>query len=93
MSDSLRQYRAIRDALAQWYPGQPTGSQADQCTTARRQGRVASRPRERPGCTTTDTGIHLCASVVVGSGSDRHFVLTRPLTSSISVFDSCYRMS
>jgi hypothetical protein len=26
MSDNLRRYRAIRDALTQWYPGQPSGT-------------------------------------------------------------------
>jgi len=26
MSDNLRRYRAIRDALAQWYPIQPQGN-------------------------------------------------------------------
>ena len=25
MSDNLRRYRAIREALTQWYPGQPSG--------------------------------------------------------------------
>src|SRR4029453_13327445 len=33
MSDNLRRYRAIRDALTQWYPGQPTGSVARHLTT------------------------------------------------------------
>jgi hypothetical protein len=33
MSDNLRRYRAIRDALIQWYPGQPTGSVARHLTT------------------------------------------------------------
>ena len=28
MSDNLRRYRAIRDALTQWYPGQPSGTVA-----------------------------------------------------------------
>ena len=33
MSDNLRRYRAIRDALIQWYPGQPTGTVARHLTT------------------------------------------------------------
>ena len=33
MSDNLRRYRAIRDALTQWYPGQPTGTVARHLTT------------------------------------------------------------
>src|SRR4029450_5859635 len=32
MSDNLRRYRAIRDALRQWYPGQPTGTIARHLT-------------------------------------------------------------
>ena len=28
MSDNLHRYRAIREALTQWYPGQPTGTVA-----------------------------------------------------------------
>ena len=28
MNDNLRRYRAIRDALAQWYPSQPQGNLA-----------------------------------------------------------------
>lgn len=33
MSDNLRRYRAIRDALRQGYPGQPTGPVARHLTT------------------------------------------------------------
>ena len=33
MSDNLRRYRAIRDALAQGYPGQPPGTVARHLTT------------------------------------------------------------
>jgi Transposase DDE domain len=33
MSDTLRRYRAIRDALTQGYPGQPTGTVARHLTT------------------------------------------------------------
>src|SRR5216683_2903329 len=33
MSDNLRRYRAIRDALTQGYPGQPTGTVARHLTT------------------------------------------------------------
>ena len=33
MSDNLRRYRAIRDALTQGYPSQPTGTVARHLTT------------------------------------------------------------
>ena len=33
MSDNLRRYRAIRDALTQGYPGQPTGTVVRHLTT------------------------------------------------------------
>ena len=33
MSDNLRRYRAIRDALTPWYPGPPTGTVARHLTT------------------------------------------------------------
>ena len=33
MSDNLRRYRAIRKALTQYYPGQPTGSVVRHLTT------------------------------------------------------------
>ena len=33
MSDNLRRYRAIREALTQGYPGQPTGMVARHLTT------------------------------------------------------------
>ena len=33
MRDNLRRYRAIRDAVTQWYPGAPTGTVARHFTT------------------------------------------------------------
>lgn len=33
MSDNLRRYRAIRDALTQWYPDEPKGNRARHLTT------------------------------------------------------------
>ena len=33
MSDNLRRYRAIRDALTQYYPGQPSGAVARHLST------------------------------------------------------------
>jgi hypothetical protein len=33
MSDNLRRYRAIREALTQWYPGQPSGTVARHLST------------------------------------------------------------
>jgi hypothetical protein len=50
MSDNLRRYRAIRDALTQWYPGQPTGTVARHLTTlaALISGIVASKSPQLP---------------------------------------------
>lgn len=50
MSDNLRQYRAIRDALTQWSPRQPTGTVARHLTTlaALISGIVASKSTQLP---------------------------------------------
>ncbi len=50
MSDNLRQYRAIRDALIQGYPGEPTGRLARHLTTlaALISGIVASKSTQLP---------------------------------------------
>ena len=50
MSDNLRRYRAIRDALKQYYPGQPTGTVARHLTTlaALISGIVASKSTQLP---------------------------------------------
>jgi Transposase DDE domain len=50
MSDNLRRYRAIRDALTQYYPGQPTGTVARHLTTlaALISGMVASKRTPLP---------------------------------------------
>ena len=50
MSDNLRQYRAIRDALTQGYPGEPTGHVARHLTTlaALISGIVASKSTQLP---------------------------------------------
>jgi Transposase DDE domain len=50
MSDNLRRYRAIRDALTQSYPGQPTGTLARHVTTlaALISGIVASKSTQLP---------------------------------------------
>jgi hypothetical protein len=50
MSDNLRRYRAIREALTQWYPGQPTGTVARHLTTlaALISGIVASKSTQLP---------------------------------------------
>jgi hypothetical protein len=51
MSDNLRRYRAIRDALTQWYPGQPTGTVARPLTTLAALGvRAPSAVRQPPAC-------------------------------------------
>ena len=50
MSDNLRRYRAIRDALRQYYPGQPTGTVVRHLTTlaALLSGIVASKSTPLP---------------------------------------------
>ena len=50
MSDNLRRYRAIRDALRQGYPGQPTGTVARHLTTlaAMISGIVGSKSTHLP---------------------------------------------
>jgi Transposase DDE domain len=50
MSDNLRRYRAIRDALTQGYPGQPTGTVARHLTTlaAMISGIVGSQSTQLP---------------------------------------------
>ena len=59
MSDNLRRYRAIRDALIQWYPGQPTGTVVRHMTTlaALISGIVGSKSTQLPsGATKTPDG-------------------------------------
>ena len=55
MSDNLRRYRAIRDALTQGYPGQPTGTVARHLTTlaALISGIVGSKSTQLPSIATT----------------------------------------
>ena len=50
MSDNLRPYRAIRDALTQWSPRQPTGTVARHLTplAALISGIVASKSTQLP---------------------------------------------
>ena len=50
MSNNLRRYRAIRDALTQWYPGEPKGNLARHLTTlaALISGIVASKSTQLP---------------------------------------------
>src|SRR5919198_5529597 len=50
MSNNLRRYRAIRDALTQGYPGQPTGTVARHLTTlaAFISGIVGSKSTQLP---------------------------------------------
>ena len=54
MSDNLRRYCAIRDALRQWYPGQPTGTVARHLTTlaALISGIVGSKSTQLPSVAT-----------------------------------------
>jgi hypothetical protein len=55
MSDNLRQYRAIRDALRQWYPDRGTGRRVQHLTTlaALISGIVASRSSQLPAIAAT----------------------------------------
>ena len=50
MRDNLRRYRAIRDALTQWYPDQPTGTVARHLATlaALISGIVGSKSTQLP---------------------------------------------
>jgi Transposase DDE domain len=50
MSDNLRRYRAIREALTQWYPGQPSGTVARHLSTlaALISGIVGSKSTQLP---------------------------------------------
>ena len=54
MSDNLRRYRAIREALIQWYPGQPTGRVARHLTTLAGliSGIVGSKSTQLPNVAT-----------------------------------------
>ena len=55
MGDTLRRYRAIRDALTQGYPGEPTGTVARHLTTlaALISGIVGSKSTQLPSVATT----------------------------------------
>jgi hypothetical protein len=61
MSDNLRRYRAIRDALTQYYPGQPTSTVARHLTTlaALISGIVASKSTQLPHIATHVPDGHL----------------------------------
>ena len=54
MSDNLRRYRVIRDAVTPWYPGQPTGPVARHFTTlaALISGIVGSKSTQWPSIAT-----------------------------------------
>jgi hypothetical protein len=54
MSDNLRRYRAIRDAVTPWYPGQPTGTVARHLTTlaALISGMVGRKSTQLPSVAT-----------------------------------------
>ena len=63
MSDNLRRYRAIRDALTQYYPGQPSGAVARHLITlaALISGIVGSKSTQLP---------HIAAKVPNGTTPD-----------------------
>jgi len=63
MSDNLRRYRAIREALRQWYPGQPSGTVARPLSTlaALISGIVGSQSTQWP---------HMAAKVPNGPKPD-----------------------
>src|SRR5712671_5015281 len=54
MSDNLRRYRAIRQALKQWYPGEPRGRLAQHLTSlaAFMSGIVGSKSSQLPSMAT-----------------------------------------
>ncbi len=54
MSDNLRRYRSIRQALKQWYPGEPRGRTAQHLTTlaACISGIVGSKSSQLPSIAT-----------------------------------------
>src|SRR6202795_3576929 len=54
MSDNLRRYRAIQNALIQWYPGRPTGTVARHLATlaALISGIVGSKSTQLPSVAT-----------------------------------------
>src|SRR5205809_917292 len=54
MSDNLRRYRAIHQALKQWYPGEPSGRLAQHLTTlaAFISGIVGSKSSQLPSIAT-----------------------------------------
>jgi hypothetical protein len=54
MSDNLRRYRAIREALKQWYPGEPHGRRAQHLTTlaAFISGIIGSKSSQLPSIAT-----------------------------------------
>ena len=54
MSDNLRRYRAIQEALTQWYPSQPPGIVARHLTTlaALISGIVGSKSTQLPSVAT-----------------------------------------
>ena len=54
MSDNLRRYRAIRQALTQWYPGEPSGRLAQHLTSlaAFMSGIVGSKSSQLPSLAT-----------------------------------------
>jgi hypothetical protein len=87
MSDNLRQYRAIRDALRQAYPCEPQGRCARHLTTlaALISGIVASKstqlpkvaakgspPSLRPGLSLSTVGHYTFPTVVFISQTIRH---------------------
>ena len=54
MSDNLRRYRAIRQAVKQWYPGEPSGRLAQHLTSlaAFISGMVGSKSSQLPSIAT-----------------------------------------
>jgi len=60
MSDNLRRYRAIRDALTQCYPGQPSGTVARHLITlaALISGIVGSKSTQLPAFSANNLPAH-----------------------------------
>ena len=84
MSDNLRRYRAIRNALAQGYPGTPTGRAARHLTTlaALISGIVGSKNTQLPPIAT---------KVPDGTKPEsrvKRFTLCRPLIDAFGLRDA-----
>ena len=84
MSDNLRRYRAIRDALTQCYPGQPSGAGARHLITlaALISGIVGSKSTQLP---------HIAAKVPNGTKPDSHVKRLARWCDNARILERCGR--